>query len=1460
MAEERGQMAEQAAGDAGLTPLQKAAMALREMRARLDAAEGAARAPIAIIGVSGRFPGAANCDELWQLLDEGRDAVTEIPEDRWPIQEYHDANPNAPGKMNTRRGGFVDGVDQFDPGFFGISQREAAKMDPQQRMLLEVAWEALENAGQSPRRLAGSRTGTYIGINQIDYALLQIQQQSSFDIYSTTGNGFCFAAGRLSFALGLNGPNMAVDTACSSSLVAVHLACQALRARECDAALAGGVQLNLIPTFHLLLAKTQSLSPSGRCATFDASADGLVLGEGCGIIVLKRLTDAVANRDRVLAVLRGSGVSHGGASSGITVPSEQAQESLLRQVLEGANVRPDQVDYVETHGTATKLGDPIEVGAITSVFRDRQGQAPVVLGAAKTNIGHLDAAAGIAGLIKVVLSLQHERIPRNLHFEVPNPQIEWDEQTVRVPTAAVPWKPNGRPRLAGVSSFGISGTNAHMLIEEAPAVSQADGPAERTHHLLTLSARTPAALDQLAQRYDAALASADAADLPDICFTAGAGRSHFEHRLAVVGDTPAAMRACLAAAGADDSTAATLWRRGPAERGRGRIRAGFHFGDAVAGEDATAIDLYSSQSVFRRMIDRCSEAMSGELEGDLKEAVATRDLPVPADPATRHAAALATHMALSELWQSWGLAPAAVSGHGVGELAAACVAGAMSLEEALQLAVLRAGLVGSTINHGSRPDYDAALRQATQRDLRLPLASASRGRIVPAGQRVDAEHWLRQTQATGDPAACLTALDGSQIQLLIDHGPAGAAGLSAAAGADLRVLTTSPEPGAGTWQALLSGLGQAYVLGLEIDWEGLDQDYPRQRRTLPTYPFQRQRFWLADTDHEARSSGAGVDTKGADGSRAPASGHTQTGAGAPIAVSASCSAAGAPLVTDTDLPTGAPSPDGDPGAPQATDPGALKRLMARQLQAASEAISQVVATQLDFLGNPGAAAGGAPSGDGAPPAAAGSDGVAAESPASSPAGADGVAAAEPEATSAGSAEPAVPAGWHVLLLSAADEEQLEGLTDQVAKQLQQCPEALPSASRSMLTQTPSEHCRALVCRDGSEAAEALGGRDRKRVLTAARQPRQRSVAFMLPGVGDQYINMGLELYQTRPVFRDTVDHCCELARQHLGEDLREILYPAPDSGDATPASGGRIDLRRMLNRVPGDARSDKLAQTRYNQPAVFIIEYALAQLWQSWGLVPQAMLGYSVGEYVAACLAGVMSLGDAVLLLSRRAQLIQELPEGAMLAVPKTELELTPLLGEDLSIAIISTPGQCVVAGPPEAVSRLEHSLADDDVVCRRLATTHAFHSHMLTPLREPLTEVARSIHLSPPQLPFISNVTGTWITSSQATDPHYWAQHTCSTVRFSDGVGELLQTPGRVMLEVGPGQNLGSFVFQHPAFGDAEDCQVLPSLRNSYDGQSDTAFIYNTLVRLWLGGIDVPWPTALRPASTPGSGEDGAR
>jgi natural product biosynthesis luciferase-like monooxygenase protein/amino acid adenylation domain-containing protein len=530
-----------------LTSLQKAFLTIRKLREQLDAAQAARFEPIAVVGLGCRLPGADGPDAFWELLSQGRDAITEVPRGRWNVDALYDPKPGTPGKVYSRCGGFLDNVELFDAAFFGISAREAATIDPQQRLLLEVAWEALEHAGIAPSSLKATPTGVFVGVTASDYACLQLEQNKlPDDPYFNTGAALNACAGRVSYVLGLQGPCMSIDTACSSSLTAVHLACSSLRNLECETALAGGVNLILATWPNVTLAAAQMVAPDGRCKTFDASADGYVRGEGCGIVVLKRLSDAIKAGDGILAVIRGTAVNQDGASSGFSVPNGVAQQALIRRTLEVAGVEPGEIDYVESHGTGTALGDPIEAGALGAVLgravaRDR----PLLVGSVKSNVGHLESAAGVTGLIKLVLAMCRGQIPPTLHIHQPNPKIDWDGMNLRAVRESVDWPRGAKRRLAALSSFGVSGSNAHLILEEAPPVSVTRPDRDRSVHVLTLSAKSEAAMVELAAAYDEFLAGQRDDAVGDICSSANRGRSHFKYRAAICASSIEQLRAGL---------------------------------------------------------------------------------------------------------------------------------------------------------------------------------------------------------------------------------------------------------------------------------------------------------------------------------------------------------------------------------------------------------------------------------------------------------------------------------------------------------------------------------------------------------------------------------------------------------------------------------------------------------------------------------------------------------------------------------------------------------------------------------------------------------------------------------------------------------------------------------------------------------------------------------------------------
>jgi acyl transferase domain-containing protein len=680
--------------------LKRALVELRSLRARLQAAEQGPREPIAVVGIGCRFPGAGSPQAFWDLLRSGGDATREIPADRWDAAAFYDPDVEAPGKMYCRRGGFLDQVDGFDERFFNLSAREARYLDPQQRLLLEVSWEALEDAAIAPSALSGSRTGVFIGISTSDYAHLLSTRTpvDKLDAYAGLGTGLSFAAGRLSYSLGLKGPSLAVDTACSSSLVAVHLACQSLRSGESQLALAAGVSLILAPSTQIVLCKGRALAADGRCKSFAAAADGYGRGEGCGVVVLRRLTDAMAAGDRVLAVIRGSAVNQDGPSSGLTVPSGAAQQAVIRDALAAAALAPADVAYVEAHGTGTPLGDPIEARALAAALGEGRAR-PLLLGSAKANIGHLEASAGIAGLIKTALTLYHGELPPHLHAGTPSPHIDWARLPLKLVDQRMPWPVPAEARVAGVSSFGASGTNAHVILSAPPVAASAPPaaasapPADRPPaELLTLSARSDAALRSLADRYAQHLAAHPGEALSDLCHTANRGRAALPHRLALVAAEPAVLGQRLAAFAAGELKAGCEYG---ALVGSEPPKIAFLFTGQGAQYPGMGQELYASEPVFRHALAQCEALLAPHLPRSLLQVLygSDADRALLAETLYAQPALFAIEWALAALLRSWGIRPAAVMGHSVGEYAAACVAGVFRLEDGLRLIATRARLM-----------------------------------------------------------------------------------------------------------------------------------------------------------------------------------------------------------------------------------------------------------------------------------------------------------------------------------------------------------------------------------------------------------------------------------------------------------------------------------------------------------------------------------------------------------------------------------------------------------------------------------------------------------------------------------------------------------------------------------------------------------------------------------------------
>ncbi len=885
--------------------------------------------PIAIIGIGCRFPGGADSPQkLWQLLEDGVDAIVPVPSVRWAAERYEGVVPNY--------GGFVEQVDQFDAAFFRVAPKEAESLDPQQRLLLEVSWEALEHAGIDPERLRGSDTGVFVGIFTNDYQLLQAKQREDPHLYHSTGVSAATASGRISYFFGWHGPAVSVDTASSSSLVAFHQAVTSLQSGECQMALAAGVNLILTPDLSLAFARAGMLSPDGRSKGFDARANGYVRGEGCGVVVLKRLADALRDGDNVLGLVRGTAINQDGASQGLTVPSSASQQAVIRKALSAAGLQPGDVFYIEAHGSGTPVGDPVEANALQAVYGAARSK-PWVVGSIKTNIGHLEAAAGIAGVIKAVLAMQHQLIPAHLHFKQLNPALAGLQAVI--PAQSMAWKNGaGGPRRAAVSSFGFSGTNAHVILEEAPqdlrfaryalqGAPAAPAGIEKTrgYQLFVTSAKDTQALRSLVERYVDYLGSHPTANLADVCYTAQSGRAHFAHRLAAAGSTVLEIREQLQAFLNGEDAPGLLVGKPTAER----PKTAFLFTGSGAQYVEMGRELYETEPRFRQILNNCDEVFQAGFGHSLLAVLypgTELQSSLIDELAYMQPALFAIEYALAKLWEAWGVRPDVVMGHSLGEYAAACLAGVFSLADGFKLIATRGRLMGTTaggaafaletdeetarqivspfgervsvsIVNGPRnvvisgdveaveaalgtlpevkatrlkilcaphsPLMDPILDEFEAAVLRTPLAQpqipfvSNLSAAFETDRIASSGYWrrhLRETVLFGDGVSTLRQ---HGVTHFIEIGPKPTllnmaqdvlSGLEPASSGRF-VMLPSLRAGQSDWQQMLSSLGGWYVSGGNVDWSAFWEGEARwrQRLELPTYAFQRERYWVAET-------------------------------------------------------------------------------------------------------------------------------------------------------------------------------------------------------------------------------------------------------------------------------------------------------------------------------------------------------------------------------------------------------------------------------------------------------------------------------------------------------------------------------------------------------------------------------------------------------------------------------------
>ncbi|MBV9878396.1 MAG: acyltransferase domain-containing protein, partial [Verrucomicrobia bacterium] len=1281
--------------------------------------------PIAVIGVACRFPGAPDPGTFWEMLRSGRSAIREITPDRWDIEAWYDPDVNKPGKMNARRAGLLESIDQFDPGFFGISPREAVQMDPQQRLALELAWEALEDAGLRPGALRGSRTGLFVGVAWHDYETLARKAGAEITLHSGTGQAFSVVANRISYALGFQGPSIALDTACSSSLVSVHLACRSLQFGDATLAIAGGVNLIIDPATMVTLSKFGGLSPTSELCAFDARANGFVRGEGGGFVVLKPLSRALADGDPIYAVIRGTAANNDGASNGLTAPNPLAQQAVMREAYVGTGIRTEDVQYVEAHGTGTQLGDPIEAQALGDVFgSERSGDQPLLVGSVKTNIGHLEGAAGIAGLIKLILSVKHRSIPPSLNFEIPNPHIDFAK--VQVVTGLKPWPETTKPAIGGVSAFGWGGTNCHVVVEE---------PARSSAHLLPLSAPDTGSLQGIAAELRNYLgANAAKLSLVDVCATAAARCERQPERVALTARSLNELRDQL------DGFLQGQKRPGIAV-GHGvlqRPKLAFIFSPQGSQWIGMGKSLIAAEPVFKTKLVECERAVTKLAGWSLFDLLLSDESQLNGVQFIQPALA-AIQIALAELWNSWGVRPDFVAAHSLGEWAAACVAGALTVEETMRIVV-----ESSRAQALAGPGGGMAIVELPQEEV------VARVREFAQEVFVSGQNSPTSTVLSGDAGRLKTLVadwknEGLTCSLIeVDvaaHSPWMDPVLD-----NLKVSLRGLHP-TRTVVPLISSVLGGPVSGTEVGPEHWARHLRQPvlfREVVEHLSHETCTIFLEVSPHPLLLGGIAqtLSTNACDGVTL---GSCRRGADERESLLTSL---GTLYVLGWPLEWSAVTSGG-------------KTDLALPIPALSESFP------VD-----------------------------------------------------GSSKPAP----FVLPLSSHTPIALRDRARSVAKYLRTNPETrLDDVLHTLGTgREPLEYRLAVAGVDREKLTSTLEtfarGQDVSDLdvnIGRARSGVVPRVAFVCSGQGPQWYGMGRELLSSIPIFRKEIARCADEMKRHVSWDL--------------------------LKELERDEAGSRLQETQVAQPALFALQVALAAVWRSWGIVPDALVGHSVGEIAAAYLSGALSFEDAVMVVCCRGRIMQHATGlGRMAALEISEPEAEKLLQlylDRVSIAAVNSPTSIVISGESGAIDEITKTALGLGVRIKILPVDYAFHSSQMEPFRKEMAQSIPALRLQPPLIPVYSTVTGKEATAEDF-GPEYWGCNIRQTVRFATAVTAMLDAGTDIFVELSPHPVLSGMIAQCGEAG-SKSGQQLPSLRR---GVSEPLQLRRSLAALFAAGREVDW------------------